>query len=129
MCLAVYVGTEEQVVDRSGRLHIEPAGHEPDYLVGQVIPGQVYYVATREGCGCGFNERKYRAPLASLVAWVARHRPARVYICWEGEQGSRPVETKHVSARQLGEFEKFFWIYYGGNYPTPTLFVVDPEKD
>jgi hypothetical protein len=125
MCLAVYVGIEEEIVDRSGRLYIAPADCEQDQPVGQVILGRVYYVATREGCGCGFRKRKYRAPLVSLVARVARRCPAHIYICWEGEQGWRPVETKHVSVSHLGEFDKFLT----GDWPTPILFLVSPENE
>jgi len=77
MCLAVYIGTDERIEDRSGRLHIEAAVHEPDSLMRQVVPGIVYFVATREGCGCKFRSRsrKDRAPLAVMVSELARRAP------------------------------------------------------
>jgi hypothetical protein len=127
MCLAVYIGTDERIEDRSGRLHIEAAIHEPDSLMRQVVPGIVYFVATREGCGCKFRSRsrKDRAPLAAMVSELARRRPAHVYICWEGEQGKDPVETQHISASRPIELEKIIWQHPGCD--RPTLVVIHPE--
>lgn len=107
MCLTVYLASDQALPtipwnDDSPGFHVLEL--PPNHIIHkQLSLGNLYYLGSHEGCGCGFIKdgevgdeltavQENFTRLAHFIT-AARERGAhlQVYCCWEGDQGS-PVE-------------------------------------
>jgi len=109
MCLAVYLATVQPlpVVDRAP-LVLEPAAEATAArLRGHLSLPHLYFVASHEGCGCGFvldhgegtdedcSERQSSAlALRALLVEAAARGPAELLVCTDGCEAERPKVTR-----------------------------------
>jgi hypothetical protein len=117
VCLAVYITTSVPVAPlpwdaAAPAFHVDGA-KVPSSLRKRFGPTPVYYLGSREGCGCGFLRDgkegeslvRSRADLDALTAFISTVAPSKVFICWWGEQGAKPKQLRDVSlaeARDVG---------------------------
>ncbi|KFN48718.1 hypothetical protein [Arenimonas composti] len=116
MCLAVYLASTIAVPrERHGdpalpSVHLRRVGDD-DPIRRQVLLPHVYYVASHQGCGCGFlkepgddiaSKQANRVQLAQLIRDM-QDAGARleVFACWEGEQGEPAEVTETRTADEI----------------------------
>lgn len=105
--MAVYLATAQPLPER-GRdpLHLEPAAPETvQRLRRHLRLPHVYFVASHEGCGCGFiqdsegpdeDEAARAASLSALrelVREAAARSPVEVFVGFDGEEATEPEHS------------------------------------
>ena len=115
MCMAVYLATALPLPEAErAPLRVEPATEETaKRLARHLSLPHVYFVASHEGCGCGFvldhgdgtdedcSERQASAlALSELVAEVARRGRAEILVCIDGREEEAPERTSTLEGEE-----------------------------
>lgn len=117
MCLAVYIASSIELPTSKWN-ELVPAFYLEAVSTGEKIIKQfslpnVYYAGSHEGCGCGFFKEGeegeefeiHQSNYASLAQCIrsAHEKGADVelFVCWEGDQGSKPEFVESTTAAEL----------------------------
>jgi hypothetical protein len=132
VCLAVYLAATvplpTQLAANGGGVEISDLVDEDEPVRARMSATHVYYVATEDGCGCGFQLGQYpidednedevteghrkATSLVALADFVEAHLPdaggVELYACWQGEQALAAEHHRDVSADDLRAATFFF---------------------
>lgn len=119
MCLAVYLASDSVLRTSewdkaSPGVYVTavPAG---DPVLRQFRYPHVYYVGSREGCGCGFArdglapedidpcQEDYNALQSIIASTVLSGGHMQLFTCWEGEQSEAPEVVGAVRVEQIAD--------------------------
>ena len=128
MCMVVYIGTQMVVRtwkwDKNDpRFHVVELEKRERKVRKQFKLGNVYYVGSHEGCGCGFQCGEYpeydeeretkRMSLKELADFLRnlliKTDTIELYSCWEGDQGKKPQHERVLTPDQI-DSEDFFFL-------------------
>jgi hypothetical protein len=107
MCWALYAASDVEIPlvpwdKRKKKLGVLPVGDSDNPIRAKFGLPNIVYVASHEGCGCGFmgdaavdDEVRLRSSVLHelyqmLTSIQAAGGTLEMFLCWEGEQGDPP---------------------------------------
>ena len=117
MCIAVYVASDHPLPETAAAgcdgLALGQTSDEMRQLLQHALPlKHIAYIGPKESCGCDFE--LYREPdpalyepsdlatqLAMYFDGLARAGPARLLVCWLGDEARRPEVTAELGGALL----------------------------
>ena len=113
MCLGIFLASADRIPEiawdpEHRGFNVSPVSDYEAPVRGQFAQPNVYYLGSHTRCGCGFaddsDKTGRRRSLEGLVACVdlARRRaPAALFVCWDGDYDTPPVQRLTLEPPEL----------------------------
>lgn len=126
MCLAVYIGTNQEQatsswVQHETLLYLAELSEVDEIVKTKFTKTYVYYVGAETGCSCGFaweveyfndpEEQEYKKSPQQLIDFIAtltEKESIEFYSCWEGDWNEPVTKSLALDIRNIGLDKLYF---------------------